>query len=96
MEKMDITTEGKVVLVVLVVVEEEVDLTEQVCKIQSNENKVTLFTPEVQKRFIENFLGENLNLAVLDSGCTKTMCGEEWLNCYFDAFSRKSRNKYKL
>ena len=30
--------------------------------------KVTLFTQKVQKCFIENFSGETLNLAVLDSG----------------------------
>ena len=51
------------------------------------ENKVTLFTQEVQKCFIEIFLGETLNMAVLDSGCTKTVCGEEWLRCYIDTLS---------
>ena len=52
-----------------------------------SENKVTLFTQEVPKCFIENFLGETLNLAVLESGCTKTVCGEEWLRCYIDTLS---------
>ena len=58
-----------------------------------NENKVTLFTQEVQKCFIENFLGETLNLAVLDSGCTKTVCGEEWLKCYIDTLSEREQKE---
>ena len=35
---------------------------------KSQENKVTLFTQEAQKCFLQIFLGETLNLAVLDSG----------------------------
>ena len=31
------------------------------------------------------FWGETLNLTVLDSGCAKTVCGEEWLKCYIDS-----------
>ena len=30
--------------------------------------------------FPTKFLGEILNLPVLESGCTKTVCGEEWLS----------------
>ena len=47
----------------------------------------------MQKWFIENFLGDTLNLAVLDSGCTKTMCREEWLNCYLDTSSEKEQKE---
>ena len=43
--------------------------------------------------FCGNFLGEALNLAVLDSGCTKTACGEEWLKCYIDSVSDLERKK---
>ena len=62
---------------------------------KNQENKVTLFTQEVQKCFIENFLGETLNLAVLDSGCTKTVCGEQWLNCYIDSLSETEKKTMK-
>ena len=58
-----------------------------------HENKVTLFTQEAEKCFIQNFLGETLNLAVLDSGCTKTVCGEEWLKCYIDSLSEEEKKK---
>ena len=58
-----------------------------------HENKVTLFTQEAEKCFIQNFLEETLNLAVLDSGCTKTVCGEEWLKCYIDSLSEEEKKK---
>ena len=50
----------------------------------SNNTKATLFIQEAQKCFVENFLEETLNLAVLDSGCTKTVCGKEWYNWEYD------------
>ena len=31
---------------------------------------------------MEKFVGEILGCAVLDSGCTKTVCGSSWLKCY--------------
>ena len=31
---------------------------------------------------MENFVGETLGCAVLDSGCTKTVCGSLWLKYY--------------
>ena len=31
---------------------------------------------------METLIGETLRMAVLDSGCTKTVSGETWLNCY--------------
>ena len=45
------------------------------------------------KECTPNSSGETLNLAVLGSGCTKTMCGEEWLNCYLDTSSEKEQKK---
>ena len=44
---------------------------------KNQENKVTLFTQEAQKCFLQKFLEETLNLGVLDSGCTKTLSGEK-------------------
>ena len=31
------------------------------------------------------FVGETLSCAVLDSGCTQTVCGRKWLDCYTDS-----------
>ena len=36
---------------------------------------------------MENFVGETLSCAVLDSGCTRTVCGKVWLNCYLDTLT---------
>ena len=32
-------------------------------------------------------ISERLSMAVLDSRCTKTVCGETWLNCYLETLS---------
>ena len=37
---------------------------------------------EVQQCYVKNILVETHNLTVLDSGCTKTVCGQNWLKCY--------------
>ena len=62
---------------------------------KSQENKVTLFTQEVQKCFLQNFLGETLKLVVLYSECTKTVWGEEWLKCYVDSLSEEEKHNIK-
>ena len=36
----------------------------------SNNVKITLFTQDVHSCYIEKFVGETLNCAVLDAGCT--------------------------
>ena len=58
-----------------------------------NNTKVTLFTQEAQKCFVENFWGETLNLTVLNSGCTKTVYGEEWLKWYIDSLNDLEEKK---
>ena len=61
--------------------------------VQGSNSKVTLFMQVVQKCYVQNFLGEILNLAVLDSGCTKTVCGQEWLKCYIKSLCDYDRKK---
>ena len=58
-----------------------------------NNTKVTLFSQEAQKCFVENVLGKILNYAVVDSGCTKTVCREEWLKCYIHSLSDLEKKK---
>ena len=33
------------------------------------------------------FFSETLNFAIVDSGCSKTVCGKLWLKCYLDSLS---------
>ena len=42
---------------------------------QSSHVKITLFTKDIYKCYIEKFVGETLNCAVLDSGWTKNVYG---------------------
>ena len=55
----------------------------------SQEEKVhiTLFSKPVQECYVENFLGKSLSYAILDSGCTKSVCVKVWLQCYLDALN---------
>ena len=40
---------------------------------------------------METLISERLSMAVLDSGCTKTVCGETWLNCYLETLSDEDK-----
>ena len=44
---------------------------------------------KAHKCILQNVLGKTLNLGVLDSGCTKTVCGEEGLKCYVDSLGEE-------
>ena len=58
-----------------------------------NQVKFSLFSKEVYKCYKNGFVGETLNHAVLDSGCTKTVCGESWLNNCIDTLSADDKQK---
>ena len=45
---------------------------------------------------METLLDKTLSWAVLDSGCTKTVCGETWLNCYLGTLSDEDKSFYML
>ena len=44
-------------------------------------------TQDVHSCYIEKFVGETLNCAVLDAGCTKNVCGQSWLDSYLDSLT---------
>ena len=52
-----------------------------------------MFSIEVYNCYINKFRGETFNHAVLDSGCTKTLCGESWLNNHIDTLSADDKQK---
>ena len=41
------------------------------------------------------FVGETLSCAVLDSGCSQTVCGKAWLDCYTDSLINENVIKAK-
>ena len=53
-------------------------------KDDSGEKQVKLipFNDELYNCYINKFAGETLNHALLDSRCTKAICGLSWLNKY--------------
>lgn len=44
---------------------------------------------------VDSLLGETIGYAVLDSGCTRTVCGDIWLNTYLDTLSIEERKAVK-
>ena len=56
---------------------------------QYEEVKITLLTSELHRCYIQEFLGETLNCAVLDSGCSKTVCAVAWLECYLETLNNE-------
>ena len=57
------------------------------------EQKVFFLKNDVGNEVEEILLvGETVNKAVLDSGASKTVCGEEWYRCYVDSLDEKSKS----
>ncbi|XP_057299172.1 uncharacterized protein LOC130629827 [Hydractinia symbiolongicarpus] len=56
-------------------------------KKKKEEVNVTLYT-----EVMDVFMGETLSAAVLDSGCSKTVCGESWLKEYLETLSDNELN----
>ena len=50
---------------------------------------ITLCSQEMHECYMTKFVGETLNSAVLDSGCTKSVCGESWLTNYWRDHSKE-------
>ena len=44
---------------------------------------------------MKHLVGETLSTAVLDSGCTKNVCGETWLKCYLDTLDEMDLKQVK-
>ena len=55
--------------------------------------KLTLFNDELYNCYINKFVGETLNHAVLHSRCTKTVCGISWLDNYLETLSPEDKEK---
>ena len=61
----------------------------------SNKINVTLFSEDIFESYSTKFVGETLNGAVLDSGCTQTVCGRSWLSNYIDSLTDDDKLKVK-
>ena len=52
-----------------------------------NEDEISLFQDAVDDNSLKWFLGETLGCAVIDSGCSKTVAGITWLNCFLETLN---------
>ena len=50
-----------------------------------------LFSNAVQECYVEKLVGETLSCALLDCGCTKTVCGTFWLQCYKNSLMKRTK-----
>ena len=50
---------------------------------------------ELDNEHLVYFLGETLGMAIIDSGCTKTVTGQNWLSIYLDTLSLQDRKTVK-
>ena len=55
--------------------------------------RTLVFYTEIEECYLESFLGESFNSAVLDSGCSRTLCVETWFKCYRDSLSSEDQNR---
>ena len=68
---------------------EQVTLTQDI-----DECNITLFTKESHTD-AEIFLTECFSSAIIDTACTHTVCGEEWLDSYITGLSKSESEKMK-
>ena len=57
--------------------------------------KLQLLSEEIHDCYIEQFAGESLNSLILDSGCSKIVCGRNWLNCFKESLNNEDLNSVK-
>lgn len=73
---------------------EQVKLTED-CKTDDVEEcNITLYTKESPTE-AEIFMTECFGSAIIDTACTRTVCGQEWLNSYIDELSQDEKKNLR-
>lgn len=60
------------------------------CSEENDDVKIGLYQDSaVDDKSLQWFLGETLGCAVVDSGCSKTVAGSKWLNCFLEMLDEK-------
>ena len=57
-----------------------------------NDTRETIFIEEM----IVSLLAESFNVAIIDLACTKTVCGEVWMQYYTDSLSVSDKDKINI
>ena len=66
---------------------------------EPEEVHITLFessSHDLSDGKMKDFVGETLSSAVLDTGCTKTVCGCNWLNYYLDTLDEVEKQSVQI
>ena len=66
---------------------------------EPEEVHITLFessSHDLSDGKMKDFVGETLSSAVLDTGCTKTVCGRNWLNYYLDTSDEVEKQSVQI
>ena len=58
-----------------------------------HEVKIVLMSHNVQEK--RTLLGQTIGAMILDSGCTKTVCGSTWLECFLETLSKEEQKSIK-
>ena len=51
-----------------------------------------MFTKDIEIGTMNNFVHETLNHALLDSGCSKTVCGSKWYSHFVESLTSEQKN----
>ena len=67
-------------------------------RINKSSDDIQYFTNEsiIDQCFLEQEVSDALNCAIVDSGCTRNVCGVNWLNCYLDTLPSDVEIKEEL
>ena len=61
-----------------------------------HEANIVLETHVEKKNSKTTLLGQTIGAVILDSGCSKTVCGITWLNCFMDTLPEQARDNMKV
>ena len=59
------------------------------------EANIVLFNDAYSEEDNGALLGEMIGSMVLDSGCSRSVCGEAWYDCFIDALPESTRQNFK-
>lgn len=74
---------------------EQVKLTEDCKNEDVEECNITLYTKESPTE-AEIFMTECFGSAIIDTACTRTVCGQEWLDCYITRLKKGDLKNLKM
>ena len=55
--------------------------------------RIELFQQASSDDQLKLFVGETIGCAVIDSGCSKTVAGNQWISCYLEQLDEENRRK---